>query len=109
MYVTDYLSASRVAGTTDDTAGFLAARTATESGKPLVIPPGLHKVTAIVEFTNDNVTVEARGAVINLIDDGTANGVNFRASGDNFTWLSGTLSQSAAARTGVYGILSLFG
>lgn len=109
VYVTDYLSASRVPGTTDDTAGFMAARSAAAAGKTLVIPPGMYKVSDIVEFTNDSVTVEARGAVINLIDDGTAEGVNFRASGDNFTWLSGTLTQVAAARTGVYGLISLFG
>lgn len=107
MYLTDYLSPARVPGTTDDTSGFLAARTAA-AGKTLVIPPGAYKISDVVEFTADNTRIEAHGAVIELVDDGSATDRIFRAIDcENFAWDDGKLKQPAATRTGLYGLLTL--
>ena len=109
VHVTDYLTSPRIPGTTDDTAAFLAARDALTTGDTLVIAPGQYKVGQVVQFTLDDLTIDARGAVIELVDDGTAEGVNFRAKDcQHFVWLGGRITQTAAARTGVYGLLSLF-
>lgn len=106
IYIEDYFAANRVVGTTDDTTALRNALT-DAAGRTLVIGSNTLRITQVVNITSQ-VTVDARGATINLIDDGTATGVSLTVTGvTGFMWTGGTLSQTAATRSGVYGLMNL--
>lgn len=107
VYIDDFFPAIRVPGTTDDTAALRAALLASPN-KTLVIGNNQLRITQTVELKSSGTTVDARGSTINFVDDGTAAGVGmFIHDCTNINWIGGNLTQTAASRSGVYGVLRM--
>jgi hypothetical protein len=106
VYIDSYFSANRVAGSTDDTAALRNAITAA-AGKTLVIGANTLRIFQNVEIIS-GLTIDMRGGTINCVDDGSTTGVGIWAHDfSGLTWLGGTLLQTAASRTSVYGVLRI--
>lgn len=107
VYIDDYFPPVRNPGVTDDTDA-LSAAIAASSGKTLALGSNQLRVTRTVELKSSNTTIDARGATINFVDDGTATGVGvFIHDCVNINWIGGNLTQTAASRSGVYGVMRI--
>lgn len=103
----DFFAPDRVEGQTDDTDALQAAVNAA-AGRTLALGGNRIRVTRTVEISADDTSIDAHGATLDLIDDGTMSGVRVYVHDcSRFSWTAGTLSQAATARTGVYGLLHL--
>lgn len=77
------------------------------AGKVLVLGGTALTIEDIIEITGDDITIDARGSSIALTDDGTATGRIVRFTNcARASWIGGKISQTAATRSGVYGLLT---
>lgn len=100
-----YLASYMGSGISHTTA--LKNAVAASAGKMLVLGSTALTIEDVIQISADDVTIDARGAVITLVDNGTAEGRIIRfLNCARPTWLGGTINQPAPARAGVYGLLT---
>lgn len=101
VYLDNYLT-SNVSHTTA-----LKNAIAASAGKTLVIGSTPLTLVDVIDIALDDVSVDARGSSLTLVDDGSATGRIIRfINCSRGSWIGGKITQTASSRTGVYGLLS---